>query len=131
MVIGKVQGKTYVEYIKRMEEIDRFLSLIKLKATDGNSVPVEILEKGLELKAEWKKCERITRCWTSTLEFMYEYFSEDSNPQNENNLIPEGISIFDAPHFHLELAGYLDSFLKNVVGRIAWSVPRGHAKSTR
>lgn len=129
-VKGHVQGKTYDEYIARMEEINNFLDLVKQKVADGKIVSREVLEKSLSLKKEYAKCERITRCWTSTLEFMYEYFSTDSNPELENPLIPEGISIFDAPKFHHELTEYLDDFLYNPTNRIAWSVPRGHAKST-
>lgn len=129
-VKGKVKGKTYDQWKERMDEIDVFLKAIKEKAKSGQEVSREILQRGIELKEERKQCERIIRCWTSTLEFMYEYFSFDRNPENENNLIPEGISISDAPKFHAELTGYLDSFIENPTNRIAWSVPRGHAKST-
>ena len=129
-VKGKVKGKTYDEYIARMNEIDYFVDLVKQRAAEGTQLSRDILQKALDMKEEREQIERITRCWTSTLEFMYEYFSDDRNPENENNLIPEGISIFDAPTFHGELTNYLNSFLVNVTDRIAWSVPRGHAKST-
>ncbi|UTV34866.1 phage terminase large subunit [Bacillus altitudinis] len=127
---GLVRGKTYEEWQARMDEIDEFLSIVKLKASQGVELSREVLERSIELKSEWKQCERVLRCWTSTLEFMYEYFSDDMNPENENNLIPEGISIFDAPDFHKELTDYLDEYRHNPTKRIAWSVPRGHAKST-
>lgn len=126
---GKVKGKTYDEWKARLDEIDHFLAVVKEKAKTGD-VSREVLTKAIGLKEERKQCERILRCWTSTLEFMYEYFSFEKNPLNENNLIPEGITIEDAPHFHAELTGYLDDLLVNVTNRIAWSVPRGHAKST-
>lgn len=129
-VKGHVKGKTYDEWKARMEEIDSFLHIVKEKATEGKELSRDVLTKAIELKEERKQCERILRCWTSTLEFMYEYFSFEKNPENENNLIPEGITIFDAPDFHRELTSYLDDFLVNVTNRIAWSVPRGHAKST-
>lgn len=127
---GLVKGKTYEEWQARKEEIDEFLSVVKLKASQGIELSREVLERAVVLKKEWKQCERILRCWTSTLEFMYEYFSDDMNPENENNLIPEGISIDDAPEFHNELTEYLDEYRHNPTKRIAWSVPRGHAKST-
>lgn len=126
---GKVKGKTHAEWVTRYEEIDRFLKLVRDRSS-SDELSRELLTKALELKEEQKQCGRILKCWTSTLEFMYEYFSHDSNPLNENNLIPEGVSIFDAPHFHSELTEYLDDLLVNVTNRIAWSVPRGHAKST-
>ncbi|MDA2738388.1 phage terminase large subunit [Bacillus cereus group sp. Bc015] len=129
-VKGSVKGKTYEEWKFRINEIDNFLNIVKEKANEGKELSREILERAIQLKEERKKCERIVRCWTSTLEFMYEYFSHDKNPENENNLIPEGITIDDAPKFHHELTSYLDSFHADPTQRIAWSVPRGHAKST-
>ncbi|WP_345817311.1 phage terminase large subunit (plasmid) [Bacillus licheniformis] len=127
---GRVKGKSYDEWKSRLDEIDTFLEVVKTKAKEGKEVSREALERAVELKEERKQCERILRCWTSTLEFMYEYFSDDRNPENENNLIPEGITIFDAPDFHGELTRYLDSFMVDVTQRLAWSVPRSHAKST-
>lgn len=127
---GKVKGKTYDQWKERLEEIDLFLDTVKRKAKEGQDLSREVLERAIDLKEERKQCERILRCWTSTLEFMYEYFSDDKNPDNENNLIPEGIAITDAPNFHQELTGYLDDFLREPTNRIAWSVPRSHAKST-
>ncbi|MCY8256461.1 phage terminase large subunit [Bacillus spizizenii] len=127
---GRVKGKSYDEWKNRLDEIDTFLGTVKEKAKEGKEVSREVLERAIELKEERKQCERILRCWTSTLEFMYEYFSDDKNPENENNLIPEGITIFDAPEFHGELTRYLDSFMVDVTQRLAWSVPRSHAKST-
>lgn len=127
---GRVKGKSYDEWKSRLDEIDNFLEVVKTKAKEGKEVSREVLERAIVLKEERKQCERILRCWTSTLEFMYEYFSDDRNPENENNLIPEGITIFDAPDFHGELTRYLDSFMVDVTQRLAWSVPRSHAKST-
>jgi predicted phage terminase large subunit-like protein len=129
-VRGKVKGKSYEEWQNRYKEIDDFLYIVKQRANEGKEISREVLERSVELKEELKQCERIIRCWTSTLDFMYEYFSDDRNPENENNLIPAGIDITDAPAFHQELTGYLNSLLVNVTDRIAWSVPRGHAKST-
>lgn len=129
-VKGHVKGKTYDEWKARMEEIDSFLYIVKQKANEGKELSRDVLEKAITLKEERKQCERILRCWTSTLEFMYEYFAHESNPDNENNLIPEGITILDAPNFHKELTDYLDDYMRDHAKRIAWSVPRGHAKST-
>ncbi|MDR7207584.1 hypothetical protein [Priestia megaterium] len=127
---GKVKGKSYEEWINRLQEIDNFLDRVKEKAQQGKEMSREVLERAVMLKKEREQCERITRCWGSTLEYMYEYFSHDKNPENENNLIPEGIGIEDAPAFHRELTDYLDSYHSDPTQRIAWSVPRSHAKST-
>lgn len=79
---------------------------------------------------EWVKLKRIRQGLTDPLFFMYEYFSEDRNPDNQNNLIPVGVTTEDAPDFHRELCKYLH-IASNVepTKRICWSVPRGHAKS--
>jgi hypothetical protein len=59
-----------------------------------------------------------------------EYFSDDKNPENDQNLIPAGIGIKDAPSFHQELCSLLNEVSnKNPTARIAWAAPRGHAKS--
>lgn len=121
---------SYYDWQNRLNEIDNFLNIVKEKAKNGTEISREVLHKAVSLKEERQQCERILRCWTSTIEFMYEYFSDDKNPENENNLIPSGIVVTDAPNFHYELTGYLDDFMDNPTNRIAWSVPRGHAKST-
>ena len=127
---GKVKGKSYDEWKQRLEEIDQFLEKVKQARKKGKAIPREVLEKAIDLQEERKQCERITRCWTSSIEFMYEYFSEDMNPDNTGNIVPAGINVLNAPDFHKELAGYLDSFLENPTQNLAWSVPRGHSKSS-
>lgn len=77
------------------------------------------------LKTEY----RLLRAEYDLLYFAYEYFSDKRNPENENNLIPNGADISTAPEFHAELCGILDSLNEDVKQKICWSVPRGHAKS--
>lgn len=61
---------------------------------------------------------------------MYEYFSDNRNPENDQNLIPAGTNIEDAPNFHGQLCELLDEVSNaNPTARIAWAAPRGHAKS--
>lgn len=129
-VRGKVKGKTYEQWKQRFEEVSNFLNKVKEAHKKGKAIPREVLEKAVELKKEYEQIERILRCWTSTIEFMYEYFSEDKNPNNTGNIVPAGISVEEAPEFHKELASYLDSFLEEPTQRLAWSVPRGHSKSS-
>lgn len=81
-----------------------------------------------ELKVLGKKY-RILRSKYDVLYFAYEYFSFDKNPENENNLIPEGIIYDNAPQFHQELCGILNSLYYEPTSKIGWSVPRGHGKS--
>ncbi|GAK00917.1 phage terminase large subunit [Geomicrobium sp. JCM 19055] len=127
---GTVKGLTYKDYVERLEFLDSFLNEIDNALKEGTELPTEMLEKSVERQKERNKVERIVRCWGSTLDFMYEYFSEDRNPDNAGNLIPQGINVLNAPHFHKELSSYLDDTVKEITKRLAWSVPRGHAKST-
>ena len=79
---------------------------------------------------EIQKEYRIKRSEYDILYFTYEYFSEDRNPDNDDNLIPAGVSIEDAPDFHRELCEKLEEqSLYKPTKNIAWAAPRGHAKT--
>ncbi|WP_243237420.1 phage terminase large subunit [Heliobacterium chlorum] len=79
---------------------------------------------------ELAKLRRIDRAENDVLYFCYEYFSDDKNPTNDQNLIPTGTTIDDAPMFHRELCSLLENVSeRNVTARIGWAAPRGHAKS--
>lgn len=78
---------------------------------------------------EIEKKYRILRGEYDVLYFAYEYFSDERNPENENNLIPKGTFFNDAPEFHKILCGKLDELNIIPTRKICWSVPRGHAKS--
>lgn len=76
------------------------------------------------------KIERIHRGETDVLFFGMEYASEDGNPGNDENLIPEGVNVGNAARFHKELTAMLDEVTKGKVKRhIAWACPRRHAKT--
>ena len=77
-----------------------------------------------------QKDYRKTRSEYDILYFTYEYFSEDRNPDNDDNLIPAGVSIEDAPDFHVELCHKLEEqSLYKPTKKICWAAPRGHAKT--
>lgn len=79
---------------------------------------------------ELDRLMRVDRCEGNTLLFMYEYFSDELNPTNEQNLIPAGVTMADAPDFHRELCGVLNVVSTEEINkRICWAAPRGHAKS--
>lgn len=73
---------------------------------------------------------RITRSEYDILYFGYEYFSDDRNPENDDNLIPAGVSIDDAPDFHHELCAQLqEQSLIRLTKKFAWASPRGSGKT--
>lgn len=79
---------------------------------------------------ELEQLKRIQRAEHDVLFFMYEYFSEELNPGNSANLIPEGQSIEQATDFHIELCNMLDAVTRGEVkSHIGWAVPRNHAKT--
>ena len=78
-----------------------------------------------------EKTYRICRSAYDVLFFAYEYFSDDRNLENDSNLIPAGCSPENAPDVHKELCLMLDGIAwDNHSGKVCYSMPRGHAKST-
>lgn len=86
---------------------------------------MEYFEMAKKLQREY----RVLRSEYDVIYFAYEYFSDERNPENENNLMPVGSTIENAPEFHHELSSKLDELNVNKTAKICWSVPRGHAKS--
>lgn len=72
---------------------------------------------------------RVLRSEYDVLYFAYEYFSDERNPDNEDNLIPKGVLMEHAPDVHRELCEKLDELNEKPTKRICQSMPRGHAKS--
>lgn len=90
---------------------------------------IETLMYHAEVYRDFQKQYRVLRSKYDVLYFAYEYFSFERNPENENNLIPEGGTFETAPNFHVELCSKLDELEVKATKKICWSVPRGHAKS--
>ena len=81
-------------------------------------------------KKELVKLRRIHRSEYDVLYFGMAYFSEDGNPGNADNLVPEGVNVINAAKFHRELTDMLDEVTAgNVKRHIAWACPRRHAKT--
>lgn len=90
----------------------------------------ESLEETITEIKEKQKLYRMIRGYYDVLFFAYEYFSDDNNPENETNLIPAGVGIDDAPHFHIELCSKLDELnTEKRTKKIGWGAPRGSGKS--
>lgn len=81
-------------------------------------------------KKELIRLKRIHRAEHDVLFFTYEYFSENSNPENSSNLIPEGQTLAGAADFHRELCSILDDVTKgSIYTNLGYSVGRRHAKT--
>lgn len=81
-------------------------------------------------KRELIRLKRIHRAEHDVLYFGMEYFSEDGNADNPDNLIPAGVNVLNAADFHRQLTDMLDDVTRGKVDRhIAYAVPRQHAKT--
>ncbi|SFH23184.1 phage uncharacterized protein (putative large terminase), C-terminal domain-containing protein [Desulfotomaculum arcticum] len=114
----------------RIKLLEQQVRLINRKLELGKRpTPDQMTQQKADM-AELLKLKRIDHAEESVLYFMYEYFSDNRNPENEQNLIPAGINVEMAPTFHGELCGILDEVSNvNITARIGWAAPRGHAKS--
>lgn len=95
----------------------------------GRLMPSQI-ETLIADKKELVKLKRVHRGEHDVLYFGMEYFSEDGNPGNDENLIPAGVHVGNAADFHRQLCEMLNDVTKGRVKRnIAWACPRRHAKT--
>lgn len=123
------------EFLPRAERAERIAllerhadALMQLK-NQGKATTSQLETLLTDLK-ELEQLRRVHRAEHDLLYFMYEYFSEDCNPENTGNLIPAGVSIDDAADFHRQLCDMLDDVTTgNVQTNIGWAVPRQHAKT--
>jgi len=125
---AKVKG---VPVSKLRDERDTAKTILKRLIDKYKEEPSEdLLDAITDVKTRFEYLTRVVTSHDSTLYFMYEYFSEERNPDNEGNIIPAGVTIDDAPDFHEMLTNTLNTLSNDeITKRIAWSVPRGHAKS--
>lgn len=97
---------------------------------DSGDISMSDLQKYKDYTQKLNQIKRVDKASKDILYFAYEYFSDERNPENEQNLIPEGVTIDDAPEFHRELCDLLYTVSYDEVNkRVAYGAPRGHAKS--
>lgn len=122
-VSDRTQRRDRIQKIKRLKQVyDEIL------ATGGANLQEK--RASMETLQELEALERVDACESDIIRFAYEYFSDDLNPENEGNLIPEGSNMKNAPDFHCDLCGILDEVSNTQVNkRVGYAAPRGHAKS--
>lgn len=104
------------EYKQRIGEVRHELTSDQIQSAIEN---IKVLEK------DYIK----SRSSVDLLFFTFEFFSEDRNPGNGGNLIPEGTAFEDAPEIHITLCELLEDVNKGIIRRLCYSMPRGHGKS--
>lgn len=81
-------------------------------------------------KRELVRLKRVHRGERDILYFGMEYFSEDGNPGNDDNLIPAGVNVENAADFHKKLCELLEDVSTGAQRRhVAWACPRQSAKT--
>lgn len=124
--MGGIPAHVQAELLRLTDAKNKAVDLMKdAKASNDISSLEYLIKMYKAIEREY----RILRSEYDVLYFAYEYFSEEKNPENENNLIPKGGVFEEAPDFHIELCGKLDELNEKPTKKICWSVPRGHAKS--
>lgn len=118
------------DVLLKLQEYERAILVIQKEFNEAlASEDYETAEYHKENAEHIKKAYRILRSEHDVLYFAYEYFSDTKNLENENNLIPLGVTYDTAPDFHIELCNKLDELGETPTKKIAWSCPRGHGKS--
>src|SRR5690625_1288201 len=113
----------------RIEHIEERIKRLEKLRKKGALRPSQVNDLISDKKA-LIRLKRIHRAEHDFLYFVYEYFSEEGNPDNSSNLIPAGQSYKDAADFHRELCSILDKVTQGeITTNIGWSVGRRHAKT--
>jgi predicted phage terminase large subunit-like protein len=129
---AEYEDGTWLEYEERAEliaqhEREQVLLAKLLKAGKATAADLDRLEFLID---ELKRLNRIHRGEQDVLYFGMQYFSEDENPGNADNMIPEGTNYNNAVDFHRELCSLFDDITKGIQKKnVAWAVPRQHAKT--
>lgn len=104
------------------------------------SIYIELIKQGVATESDRQKfmdvdrqaeqARRINECEFDVAQFAIEYFSDDANPENDENLIPSGVDLNTMSTFHKELCGLLsDITVGKKKSNVAWACPRQHAKT--
>jgi len=126
-----VDGR-WLEYDERAKVIAEYEEETKLlgKLIETGQATSSDLSRLEHLLDEIQRLKRVHRGEHDVLYFGLTYFSEGFNPDNPDNLIPEGVNEENSADFHKELCRMLDDVTLNKVKRhIAWACPRRHAKT--
>lgn len=84
----------------------------------------------ITVDAQTEQLIRINESEFDVARFAVEYFSDDINPDNEDNLLPSGVNYDTMSDFHKELCGLLSDVSDTTEKtNVAWACPRQHAKT--
>src|SRR5699024_2352928 len=117
------------ERVALQELLERERDLLLDIIQSGNASSVE-RDRFVSVFDQAEQLERINASEYDVARFAIEYFSDDGNPDNDENLIPSGNTYENMSEFHKEFCEMLSSIAKKEVkDHIAWACPRQHAKT--
>lgn len=117
------------ERLRRQELLETELDLLYglVKSGEANSLD---LERFVTVDEQVQQLERINASEYDVARFAIEYFSDDANPENDENLIPKGVNYESMSSFHKEFSEMLSNIaIGKADSNIAWACPRSHAKT--
>ncbi|AVP37431.1 phage terminase large subunit [Staphylococcus felis] len=121
--------KTREERLKLVEVLTEELTLLMQLVEKGTATTRQV-ERFFIVDEQLKQLHRINDCEYDVARFSVEYFSDDGNPENDENLIPNGSNYDNMSQFHKELTGMLSKVASGEKkDNIAWACPRRHAKT--
>lgn len=107
------------------EEREIWVDLI----SSGQATDVD-KERFMVADAQCEQMIRINESEYDVARFAVEYFSDDANPENDENLLPQGVAYDNMSKFHHELCGLMGDITEGKKkSHVAWACPRGHAKT--
>lgn len=116
------------EWESKLNKLNQYKSKVKELRLAG-SLTMDQVKSALDNIRVLEKDYIKSRSAADLLFFTFEFFSEDRNPGNTGNLIPENNSFEEAPEIHRDLCDLLQDVNAGKMKRICWSMPRGHGKS--
>jgi len=120
---------TYDERAELIVEYEEEQKLLTKLIRAGKAVERD-LDRLEFLIDELERLRRVHRAERDVLFFGLEYFSEEGNPDNPDNLIPAGVTYENVVDFHRILCGLFDDIIKGIQKKhVAWACPRRHAKT--
>ena len=127
--LAREQRAALIDTLEKAKE--RLKKEIAKALAEGDEYTANILIEEIERNEPLlQKLKRVHRAEYDLLYFMLEYFSEDKNPDNPDNLIPSGVTYENSADFHKTLCRLLDEItMGKQKSHVAWSVGRGHAKT--
>jgi predicted phage terminase large subunit-like protein len=131
-VVNEHGEEVWLEYearAKRIAQYEEEKELLTKLLESGQAMEPDLLRLEAVLD-ELGRLRRVHKGEKDVRYFGVQYFSEDGNPGNADNLLPEGVNYDNVVPFHKMLTGLFDDIIEGKQKKhVAWACPRQHAKT--